>query len=935
MERLGESSSKKKHPNALKAEEESSEASSEDSEGIEDSENEEAMLSRRLQRILAKKKKFQFGRRFFKRNKEFRKPEGNDLKKGEPICYECKKPGHIKAECPKLKKDGHKKKDNFRRFKKYKKKTMAAAWENSSDSDSESSSSSDKEEANLAFMANIDDKERFTFVKSKLCGNKAVDIADLEKNDMHNIVAAVSRMQWTVISTFSEVSYPDLVKAFYVCLKSVADGSRTSLVKETPIKIDHDLLKTLFGVSTTGHSGIHTVDTQILVPRSATFSTCTKADSDMMFWAVQNKEINMAEVMMERMKFAHDQIWDTKSKLNVSLPYAHLLTKVFKHFGVNVSGAVVEKMGQAIRSKNLRKSGFSVVNGVWTKTSVAEGEPIIGEAQDVQLEAAAVESEGPSAVAELATEEAAVSRVSQEVAADIEDSMETPVAQGDVAVEDSDRRPEDPLPTSTVASVLREVLDSIHSTPVIPETGGSLVEEVVASGHLEESVTDAPIQKESSIVLEDIVMEDAPIQGEQEIEEEAAASQGEQWTDAPENARPNTVYTEDPKPVEKRSKKIAHRRQMKIPKKMNLKPILKRLDEQGEILRLVQSDVSSVIVRQESMSNDISQIRNAMKWFNKEMGTMKMMVSKILKAVGSTDSTPHPSVPQSTTRDVPRPSGPSLQECGPPGQSEGISGPSGPIVVDQAEQPSGTSVDAPAGPSGPSIAALFSENLPILDADVSKGTESSGPEIAAGKQSAEVVGPPEHSVVEPPGLVISEAGQQDVAESAVAPEAPESSFLATPAPSSPPSSSTAPPAPPTFKQPLPRTISSPTPFPSQSSLSPTSFPIHPLSSSITKDPPASSSAGASSSSGHSSTFDPRSLLYPPTPPTSITFIPENTQLGSALLTQAEDEFERSTLTSILAVAMMSFSDTTGWESKIPNRDRIGVPFAPTRPGGFK
>ncbi|MQL73954.1 hypothetical protein Taro_006313 [Colocasia esculenta] len=141
-----------------KAEEESSEASSDDSEGIEDSENEEAMLSRRLQRILAKKKKFQSGRRFFKKNKEFRKPEGNDLKKGEPICYECKKPGHIKAECPKLKKDGHKKKDNFRRFKKYKKKAMAASWENSSDSDSESSSSSDKEEANLAFMANTDDK---------------------------------------------------------------------------------------------------------------------------------------------------------------------------------------------------------------------------------------------------------------------------------------------------------------------------------------------------------------------------------------------------------------------------------------------------------------------------------------------------------------------------------------------------------------------------------------------------------------------------------------------------------------------------------------------------------------------------------------------------------------------------------------------------------
>ncbi|MQL82219.1 hypothetical protein Taro_014697, partial [Colocasia esculenta] len=116
------------------------------------------MLSRRLQRILAKKMKFQSGRRFFKRNKEFRKPEGKDLKKGEPICYECKKPGHIKAECPKLKKGENKKKDNLRKFKKYKKKAMVAAWENSSNSDSESNSSSDEEEANLAFMANTEEK---------------------------------------------------------------------------------------------------------------------------------------------------------------------------------------------------------------------------------------------------------------------------------------------------------------------------------------------------------------------------------------------------------------------------------------------------------------------------------------------------------------------------------------------------------------------------------------------------------------------------------------------------------------------------------------------------------------------------------------------------------------------------------------------------------
>ncbi|MQL68388.1 hypothetical protein Taro_000688 [Colocasia esculenta] len=117
------------------------------------------MLSRRLQRILAKKKKYQYGRRYFKKGKDFKKPEAKDIKKNEPICYECKKPGHIKAECPKLKEAEFRKKDSSRKFRRYKKKAMAAAWDNSSDSDSESSSNSEEEDkANLAFMADIAEK---------------------------------------------------------------------------------------------------------------------------------------------------------------------------------------------------------------------------------------------------------------------------------------------------------------------------------------------------------------------------------------------------------------------------------------------------------------------------------------------------------------------------------------------------------------------------------------------------------------------------------------------------------------------------------------------------------------------------------------------------------------------------------------------------------
>ncbi|MQL86933.1 hypothetical protein Taro_019459 [Colocasia esculenta] len=93
--------------------------------------------------------------RYFKKGKDFKKPEVKDTKKAEPICYECKKPGHIKAECLKLKKTEFRKKDNSKKFRKYKKKAMAVAWDNNNDSDSESSSSEEEEEkANLAFMAN-------------------------------------------------------------------------------------------------------------------------------------------------------------------------------------------------------------------------------------------------------------------------------------------------------------------------------------------------------------------------------------------------------------------------------------------------------------------------------------------------------------------------------------------------------------------------------------------------------------------------------------------------------------------------------------------------------------------------------------------------------------------------------------------------------------
>ena len=70
------------------------------------------------------------------------------MKTKEVTCYECKKPGHIKSECPKLKFKNKGAKDKRKAFK--------ATWDNSSESKLEE----DQDEvANLCFMTFEDDIE--------------------------------------------------------------------------------------------------------------------------------------------------------------------------------------------------------------------------------------------------------------------------------------------------------------------------------------------------------------------------------------------------------------------------------------------------------------------------------------------------------------------------------------------------------------------------------------------------------------------------------------------------------------------------------------------------------------------------------------------------------------------------------------------------------
>ncbi|MQM00052.1 hypothetical protein Taro_032781 [Colocasia esculenta] len=168
----------------------------------------------------------------------------------------------------------------------------------------------------------------------------------------------------------------------------------------------------------------------------------------------------------------------------------------------------------------------------------------------------------------------------------------------------------------------------------------------------------------------------------------------------------------------------------------------------------------------------------------------------------------------------------------------------------------------------------FRFTLPLLDSKGTGFTEEeeevwpSGPVSAedarpSGPKVVEESGQPAQTVSGPPGPVVDKQSgplgpveiqdepvkvEEPVAE-AVPPE-PPSFLLQTPAPPSPPSSTTAPPAPATFKQPLPKNISSPTPFPTQSSSSPASSTFIPPPPS--EAPPASSSSAGASSSGPSS-----------------------------------------------------------------------------------
>ncbi|GAV85628.1 zf-CCHC domain-containing protein/UBN2 domain-containing protein, partial [Cephalotus follicularis] len=96
-----------------------------------------------------------------KGKKAFKKKVSQDeesSKREEPTCFECKKPGHFKNECPYLKKKERFNKEHFKKKNEHskKKKAMVATWDDSDSSSSEEEESVE-EVVNLALMAMEED----------------------------------------------------------------------------------------------------------------------------------------------------------------------------------------------------------------------------------------------------------------------------------------------------------------------------------------------------------------------------------------------------------------------------------------------------------------------------------------------------------------------------------------------------------------------------------------------------------------------------------------------------------------------------------------------------------------------------------------------------------------------------------------------------------
>ena len=145
--------SKKKHKEKKKEKKESSSESEQDSDSDSDEELSSSEMANFVRRMMRHSRKFDKKdvKKIFNDEKRKGKSLVDSKNKTDVICYECKKKGHYKTECPKLKKQEEK-------IKK-KKKALKATWDDSSSSSSEEDERKSSKHMALMALSHVEDSE--------------------------------------------------------------------------------------------------------------------------------------------------------------------------------------------------------------------------------------------------------------------------------------------------------------------------------------------------------------------------------------------------------------------------------------------------------------------------------------------------------------------------------------------------------------------------------------------------------------------------------------------------------------------------------------------------------------------------------------------------------------------------------------------------------
>ncbi|KAK8625938.1 hypothetical protein V6N13_057093 [Hibiscus sabdariffa] len=146
-----------------------------ESDSSDEDDEEMTFLAKRFTRFMKSNR----GRKFLRKG-EF-KNKNREEEKDQLICYECKKPGHIRTECPQLKKKSFGKKKKL--------KAHVASW-----SDEEPSDEDEEEIANLCLMA-LDDEPKVTS-NSSLC--------DLSYNELFETYEELQEVYDELVEKYKE-----------------------------------------------------------------------------------------------------------------------------------------------------------------------------------------------------------------------------------------------------------------------------------------------------------------------------------------------------------------------------------------------------------------------------------------------------------------------------------------------------------------------------------------------------------------------------------------------------------------------------------------------------------------------------------------------------------------------------------------------------------